>query len=228
MTLTFFGHSAFMLNHSDVSVLVDPFISDNPLAQGVVTEGELNPDFILLTHAHGDHWGDTVSIAARSGAQVVSNFEIATYLTEKHGYENVLGMNTGGSASFEWGRITVTDARHSSSFPDGTYGGNPVGFIIEIGGKIVYAMGDTCPFPEMAWYAEDFDIDVALMPIGDCFTMGPESSIRAANMTKAGIFIPIHHSTFPPIQVDMPAWEKLMMRAGHATSVLAPGGSIEF
>ena len=228
MKLTFFGHSAFLIETEGTTILVDPFINENPQAHDVVRAEDLAPDVILVTHAHGDHWGDTPEIAKRTDALVISNFEIATYLTQKHGHQNVLGMNTGGSTTFDWGKVTVTDARHSSSFPDGSYGGNPVGFIIESEGKTIYAMGDTSPFSEMGWYADDFQIDVALMPIGDCFTMGPKASIRAATLTNAALYIPIHYDTFPPIEVDLPAWERLMLQAGHATRALAPGEIAEF
>ncbi|WP_272481695.1 MBL fold metallo-hydrolase [Rhodothermus marinus] len=112
-------------------------------------------------------------------------------------------MNTGGSWQFPWGRVTQTYARHSSSFPDGTYGGNPNGYILEIEGKVIYDLGDTCPFAEMAWYGEDYNIDVALMPVGDLFTMGVEGAVRAAKMLKPGLIIPIHYNTFPPIQIDI-------------------------
>lgn len=127
MTITYFGHSALQIETNGTTLLVDPFITGNGLAEGVVTADELNPDVILLTHAHGDHWGDTPAIAERTGALVVANFEITSYLGRVHGYENTHPMNTGGSWTFDWGRVTQTYARHSSSFPDGTYGGNPLG-----------------------------------------------------------------------------------------------------
>jgi len=227
MKLTYFGHSAFRFEIGGVDILLDPFITGNIHAEGVVTADSLSPDFILLTHAHGDHWGDTAEIATRSGAKVVANFEITQYLSENHGHSNVQPLNTGGSWKFEWGRVTQTYARHSSAFPDGTYGGNPNGFMIEADGKVIYAMGDTGPFSEMEWLAQDYDIDMALMPIGDCFTMGPAASIRAANMIRAGVTIPIHYNTFPLIEVDTFEWERLMADAGHRTRVLTPGETIE-
>ncbi|GIV60979.1 metal-dependent hydrolase [Rhodocaloribacter litoris] len=226
MKLTYFGHSAFQIETGDTTILVDPFLTGNPHTEGVVQAGDLNPDVILLTHAHGDHWGDTPDIARRTGAQVVANFEITQYLQKQHGHENVLPMNTGGSWTFAWGRVTQTYARHSSSFPDGTYGGNPNGYLLHIEGKCVYALGDTCPFAEMAWIGEDHTVDVALMPIGDCFTMGPEDSIRAARLIRPGLVIPIHYGTFPLIEVDVEAWARRMRTAGFEPKVLKPGETL--
>jgi L-ascorbate metabolism protein UlaG (beta-lactamase superfamily) len=226
MTLTYFGHSAFQLTVGETEILVDPFISGNPLASKVVDAADLNPDFILLTHAHGDHWGDTPDIAKRSNAVVVSNFEIIQYLSRKHGHDNSVAMNTGGSWNFDWGRVTQTYARHSSSFPDGTYGGNPNGFLIEAEGKTIYALGDTSLFAEMEWIGSTHAIDLALMPIGDCFTMCPDDSVRAAEMLQPALTIPIHYNTFPAIEVDTSKWVALMAESGHLTRVMGPGESL--
>ncbi|MEQ9105517.1 MAG: metal-dependent hydrolase [Rhodothermales bacterium] len=225
MTLTYFGHSAFQLVVDGTTVLVDPFLGDNPHTDR--SPDDVHPDVILLTHAHGDHWGDTAAIARRTGALVVANYEITQYLTARHGHENVHGMNTGGSWTFPWGRVTMTWALHSSSFPDGTYGGNPGGFMIEAGGLCVYAAGDTSPFHEMVWLGTDFDIDYALLPIGDCFTMGIPGSRRAADMLNPRITIPVHYNTFPPIEVDLAAWEREFSEAGHDTRVMAPDTSMD-
>ena len=227
MKLTYFGHSAFCLEIGDVDVLVDPFITGNPHADGVISADSLSPDYILLTHAHGDHWGDTPSIAARSNAVVVGNFEITQYITKHHGHERVQPMNTGGSWTFDWGVVTQTYARHSSSFPDGTYGGNPNGYLIEAEGRTIYALGDTSLFAEMEWIGKEYAVDIALVPIGDCFTMGPTDSIRAADMVQPNITVPVHYDTFPLIEVDMTKWEEMMASAGHLTRVLSPGESID-
>jgi len=225
MKITFFGHSALQIDLEDTSLLIDPFLSDNPLTDQ--NPDALDPDVILLTHAHGDHWGDTPQIATRTGALVVANYEITQYLGAKHGHTNVQPMNTGGSWSFPWGRLTQTWARHSSSFPDGTYGGNPGGYILEAEGKCIYIAGDTSPFMEMEWLGDEYDIDVALLPIGDCFTMGPAGSRRAADMLNPELTIPLHFNTFPLIEVDTDAWQNMMAEAGHATRVLAPGTALE-
>lgn len=222
MKLTYFGHSALMIETGGHKLLFDPFISGNPLADGVITAADLNPDVILLTHAHGDHWGDTLDIARRAGALIVANFEITSY-AQRHGHELVQPLNTGGSWDFAWGRLTQTHARHSSSFPDGTYGGNPNGYLLFAEGKCVYNTGDTSPFAEMAWIGEDHRVDVALMPIGDCFTMGPSGAVRAAQLIKPELTIPLHFNTFPLIEVDTDSWENQMATAGFATRVLNPG-----
>jgi len=226
MKLTYFGHSAFQIETGGTTILFDPFITGNPHTEGVVTPGDLNPDVILLTHAHGDHWGDTIDIATRTGALVVGNFEVTQY-TQKQGHDTVQSMNTGGSWRFDWGRVIQTYARHSSSFPDGTYGGNPNGYILHVEERCIYNTGDTCPFAEMAWIGEDHDVDLALMPIGDCFTMGPQDAVRAAKMLKPKLTIPLHYNTFPLIEVDPNAWAVLMHEAGFETRVVQPGETLE-
>jgi len=226
MKLTYFGHSAFQIQTGGTTLLIDPFITGNPHTEGVVQADDLNPDVILLTHAHGDHWGDTAAIAKRSGALVVANFEITQYLSQQHGHDKIQPMNTGGVWSFDWGRVTQTYARHSSSFPDGTYGGNPNGYLLELEGKCLYAAGDTCPFTEMAWIGEDYDVDLALLPIGDCFTMGPKDAIRAARMIRPRLTLPLHYNTFPLIMVDTKAWVADMKAAGFEARVLKPGETL--
>lgn len=226
MQLTYFGHSAFQIETAGIKLLFDPFITGNPLAEGVVKAEDLHPDVILLTHAHGDHWGDTPSIAERSGALVVGNFEITEYLRRVHNYPRVHAMNTGGCWTFDWGTVYQTYARHSSSFPDGTYGGNPNGYILELEGKIIYNLGDTGPFSEMSWIGEDYNVDLALMPIGDCFTMGPTGAVRAAEMIKPKLSVPLHYDTFPPIEVDTSEWTERMGAKGFATKIVAPGETI--
>ena len=225
MKLTWFGHSAFLIEIGAHSLLLDPFITGNPRAEGVIRAENLAPHEILLTHAHGDHFGDTVSIARRTGARVIADFEVTEYLRREHSHENVFAMNTGGSWRFDWGKLTMTHALHTSSFPDGAHGGAPHGFILEAEGKTLYAMGDTSPFSEMAWLGQDFRIDAALIPVGDCFTMGPVTSVRAASLVRAALYIPIHYDTFPPIEIDVSHWQQIMGDAGHKTRVLKPGES---
>ena len=227
MLVTYFGHSALQIELNSVIVLVDPFITGNGLAEKVVSADDLNPDVLLLTHAHGDHWGDAPAIIKRAKPLVVANHEIVTYVGRELEYNKSHGMNSGGKYDFAWGTLHQTRAEHSSSFPDGTYGGHPNGFILEAEGKTVYLMGDTAPFAEMAWIGEDHNIDVAFMPIGDNFTMGPAGSLRAARMLRPGITVPVHYNTFPVIEIDTDGWARDMKSAGFEARVLAPGETLD-
>lgn len=226
MKVTYYGHSCFQIETGGSVLLFDPFITGNLHTENIVTADDLNPDVILLTHAHGDHWGDTMEIAKRTGALLVGNFEITSY-AQRNGHDAVQPMNTGGTWTFAWGRLTQTYARHSSSFPDGTYGGNPNGFLLFAEGRCIYNTGDTSPFAEMAWIGEDHDIDLALMPIGDCFTMGLSGAIRAARMIQPQLTVPLHYNTFPPIQVDTGLWARQMEADGLPARVLESGETIE-
>ena len=225
MEIRYFGHSAIQITVEGATILVDPFVTGNAFAESVVSVDELRPDVILVTHAHGDHWGDTVAIAATTNALVVANYEITEYLAREHGNSNSHAMNSGGTSTFPWGELRMTYARHSSSFPDGTYGGNPNGFLLFAEGKVVYLMGDTDVFAEMGWIGQDYAIDVAFMPIGDCFTMGPADSVRAAELLQPALTVPVHYNTFPPIRVDEQAWAIRMDEAGFAARVVEPGES---
>jgi L-ascorbate metabolism protein UlaG (beta-lactamase superfamily) len=232
MKVTYFGHSAFQIETTAdgkaTTLLFDPFITGNKHAEGAgIMPDSLTPDVILLTHAHGDHWGDTVSIAKRTGALVVAPYEITEYLKREHQYENVHPMNTGGAWSFAWGRVTNTYARHSSSFPDGTYGGLASGFLLEIEDKTVYNSGDTCAFAEMAWIGEDYEIDLAFLPIGDDFTMGPKEAVRCVEMLKPKLVVPVHYNTFPYIVADPQDFAARTADAGFEARVLEIGGVME-
>jgi L-ascorbate metabolism protein UlaG (beta-lactamase superfamily) len=223
MKITYFGHSVLLLETGGTRVLVDPFITDNPMAEPLVSVDEVEADVILITHAHMDHWGDTERIATRTGAMVVANHEIVTWLTNKTGHSNTLGMNVGGSCDLGWGRVTQTYARHSSSFPDGTYGGNPNGYLVQIGAHCVYILGDTATFVEMEWIGRESDIDIAFIPIGDRYTMGVDGALQAAKMLRPALSVPVHYNTFPPIQVDVGRWEGDMSTAGLPTLTMLPG-----
>jgi L-ascorbate metabolism protein UlaG (beta-lactamase superfamily) len=226
MELTYYGHSVLQIKTNDTTLLFDPFITGNSLAEQVVSPDDLNPDVILLTHAHFDHWGNTPEIAARTGALVVANHEIGEYIKREHNHPRVHTMNTGGCWTFDWGRVVMTYARHSSSFPDGTYGGNPNGYILYLEDKCLYNLGDTAPFSEMAWIGEEHEIDVALMPIGDCFTMGIGGAVQSGTMLNPKLSIPLHFDTFPPIEVDTHEWVERMGTKGLAAKVLKPGETI--
>lgn len=215
--LTWLGHATWLLKAGDHRILIDPFLDDNPSAS--VKAKELEVDFILLTHGHFDHVADAASIANRCNALLVANFEIATWFAEKHGVQNTLGMNLGGWATLPFGRVQMTIAFHSSQLPDGTYGGNPGGFLVEIGDRKVYFAGDTALFSDMQLVGPK--VDAAILPIGDLFTMGPVDSVRAAQLVGAKKVLPSHYNTWPPIEQDASQWAELV-RAANAGEPCVP------
>lgn len=224
MKLTFLGHSAILLEHGGGRVLVDPFLTGNPKA--AVAADALEADAIVLTHAHGDHVGDAVAIAKRTGAVVVSNVEIAGRLA-REGIETI-GANTGGRVALPVGSVAFTAAWHSSSFGDGGYGGLAMGAVFEIGGRRVYHAGDTALFGDMALIARG-GLDVALLPIGDHFTMGPTDALEAVKLLQPRRVVPIHYGTFPPIEQDAGAFRDAVQAATDTVvDVLEPGEAIEF
>ena len=218
--LTWFGHACWKIENSKSSLLIDPFLSGNPVAP--VTADQVKPDFILVSHGHGDHLGDTVNIAKRTGATVLSNFEIANYC-EGQGCK-AHPLHIGGSREFPFGRLKLTIAHHGSSFPDGRYAGNPSGFIITIGKIKIYDAADTGLFYDMKLIGEE-GIDVALLPIGDNFTMGPDDALRAAKLIKPKVLIPMHYNTFELIKQDSKSFAARMKKALPKTKVviLKPG-----
>ncbi len=221
LSFTWLGHSAFRLDINGHVVLVDPFLTGNPLAP--IRPEEISPELILVSHGHGDHVGDTVEIAKRTQAPVISNFEIGNWL-RKQGVENTVGLNLGGTYQGAFCKVKSTIAHHSSSLPDGTYAGNPMGFVISTDQLKLYYAGDTCPFTEMAWIG-DMGIDVAFLPIGDLFTMGIEDSLKAIELVRPRFVVPMHYATFPPIMQDGGAWASRVNNMTNATPiVLDPGG----
>lgn len=224
-TIRWLGHSAFEIAGNDTRILLDPFLTDNPLA--AAQAADLNPSLILLSHAHGDHLGDTVEIAKRTGATVVCNFEIGNWL-EARGV-TVHQQNPGGGYDHGVAHVKFTMAHHSSSFPDGTYGGEPNGFIITLpDGKRMYFAGDTCLFMDMQLIGEE-GIDLAFLPIGDNFTMGPADSLRAIRMLKPRLVVPMHYNTWPPIQQDARAWaDRVRNETDAQPIVLEPGASYDW
>lgn len=228
VSLTWHGHGTFALESDGKQVLVDPFFSGNPACQA--SAEDQNPVAILLTHAHNDHVGDTIPIARRTGAGVIAIVELANYLRGE-GVENVKGGNHGGTIAFDGGTSKFVPAWHSSSFtlPDGTVtaSGVPAGLVVRVGGKTVYFAGDTCLFGDMSLIGEE-GLDLAVLPIGDNFTMGPADAVRAAKLLNAGAVIPCHYNTFPLIQQDA---EKFKMDVESTTKsrciVMQPGESIE-
>ena len=222
MTVSFkwLGHSAYSLDIDGHKVLIDPFLTGNPAA--VSKAEELEAEVILMTHAHGDHVGDSVEIAKRTGALVVCNFEMGDWYMAK-GAANVFQGNPGGTYANDWMSAKWTIAFHSSSFPDGAYGGQPNGFVIRGGGKTLYHAGDTSLFGDMRLIGEE-GLDVAFLPIGDVFTMGIEDSLRAIRWLKPKYAVPMHYNTFPPIEQDAAQWAKRVQQETDAQAiVLEPG-----
>lgn len=219
MKLTYLGHSGICIELASAQLLIDPFLTGNPVA--VHRPEDFSPSHILLTHAHGDHVGDTEAIAKRCGAEVVSSFEIVTYLSARglSGH----GMNPGGSFQFPFGRVKFTPAWHSSSFPDGTYGGMPMGVIVEAEGKRLYHAGDTALFSDMALIGQK-GLDVALLPIGDNFTMGPEDALEAVKLLNPKVVIPIHYNTFELIKQDPEVFKAAVEAQTSAQCVILKAG----
>ena len=205
VTITWHGHNTFSLNINGTHIVVDPFFSgNNPVAKTSVED--VAADFILQTHGHEDHITDLVPLIKRTDAQVVTNFEICSWLRNQ-GFSNSHAMNTGGSHDFPFGRITVTPALHSSGLPDGTYGGDPNGYVISAEGKNIYIAGDTALFSDMSLISR-FNLDLAVLPIGDNYTMGPADALAALTYLKPKAVIPCHYNTWPVIEVDVQAWAR--------------------
>ena len=221
--LTWLGHGTWLIETDDTKILLDPFLDDNPSSP--VKAAEVEADYILISHGHFDHIADAVSIAKRTGAQVITVFEIAQWLNQQ-GIENTLGMNIGGSVTLPFGKVTMTIAHHSSVLPDGTYGGNPAGFVLTIDRKRIYFACDTALFEDMVLIGSP-RIDLAILPIGDLFTMGPEESLRAIELLAPMMVAPAHYNTWPPIEQDVKEWA---LNVRHVTTaqprVVPPGGKI--
>lgn len=202
MKLRFLGHNAWHLTVESLSILIDPFLSSNSLA--ACSPDSLQADFILVSHGHGDHFGDTISIAKRTGAIVVSIAEIVSYCTQQ-GVKSTLAMNLGGSVQLPFGKVKMVPAIHSSTLPDGTPGGSPVGFLITLkGGLRLYFACDTALFSDMKFFS---GVDYAALPIGDLFTMGPDDALEAVKIIHPRNVIPCHYGTWPPINQDVQAWK---------------------
>lgn len=226
--LRFLGHSACEVQEGDTRVLIDPFLTGNPLAAAKAEE--LEPTAILLSHAHNDHMGDTLAIAKRTGAMVVAIFEIATYLANQGARTH--GMSIGGGHEFPWGWVKLTQAWHGSTFVDeqGNFQtlGTPAGFLLRVGGRTIYHAGDTGLFGDMALIGRH-GIDLALLPIGDNFTMGPDDALEAVKLLKPAQVVPMHYNTFPIIQQDAAAWARRVEEStGVPCTVLEPGEELVF
>ena len=198
MKCTYLGHSSFLVETMGKKLLFDPFITQNPKASSIAIDS-IQPDYILISHAHGDHILDVETIAKNSGAQVIANFEIVEYYTKK----NIEGhsMNSGGSWRFPFGKVTMTHAYHSSSFPDGTYGGNANGFIIHNDEGSLFYSGDTALTNDFTLLGERHHFDMVILPIGDNFTMDYIDAARACSMLQAKRCMGVHFDTFNLIEI---------------------------
>jgi L-ascorbate metabolism protein UlaG (beta-lactamase superfamily) len=223
MDIRFLGHACFELSDGDTRVLIDPFLTGNP--KGAVSADEVDPTHIFLTHGHSDHYGDIVDIAKRTGAQCVAIVELAGELGEQ-GVENVSDPNIGGTVEFDGGlSVRLTPAWHTSTTPNGLVN-TPAGLVIGIGGKVVYHLGDTGLFSDLALPKQRDDIDVALMCIGGHYTMDRHDAVRAADLVGAKQVIPCHYNTFPPIETDAQAFKSdVESQTSSEVVVLEPGDS---
>ncbi|WP_027357009.1 metal-dependent hydrolase [Desulfofundulus thermocisternus] len=227
MKVTFIGHAAFFLE-GEARILIDPFITGNPVAN--VRAEDLHPDMILVTHGHDDHLGDAIEIAKRSGATIVSVFELASYCSRQGA--KVHGMHIGGSHQFGPVKVKLTPAWHGSGLVKNEtteYLGTPCGFVFTLDGKTIYHAGDTGLFGDMAMVGRLHPIDLALLPIGDNFTMGPEDALEAVRLIKPNLVIPMHYNTWPLVEQDPQEFKRAVEAQTPAqVIILAPGETYEF
>ncbi len=227
--LTWLGHASWLIKVGEFSILLDPFLNESPSAP--LKASEVDADFILVSHGHFDHVADVAEIANRTDAMVVAGYEVANWFAEKHSVKNTMGMNIGGQFKLPFGTVKMTQAIHSSQLPDGSYGGVASGFVVAIGenetAKKIYFACDTALFSDMKLIGHE-NIDVAVLPIGDLFTMGPKDSVTAVKFVDAKQVLPSHYNTWPPIEQDAGKWAELVRAESSAEPiVLKPGESHE-
>ncbi len=222
---TYVGHATHLLDVNGTKVVIDPFFGDNPSTD--MSADAVEADYILLTHGHYDHVADAVAIAKRTGATVVSNFEISNWLGQQGVPEAQLhAQHIGGGFKHRFGYVKLTIAHHGSGLPDGSDGGNPAGLLITADGKKLYFAGDTGLFYSMKLYGEE-GIDFAVLPIGDNFTMGPDDALRAVKLLTPKVVVPSHYNTWDLIAQDAAAWKKRVeAETGTKVAVLKPGESL--
>ena len=224
MQITFLGHASLLIKIGNNTILVDPFISGNEKTVGIIDIKDLKPDYILVTHAHQDHILDVEVIAKNTGALIVSNYEIATYYENK-GYK-VHPMNHGGNWTFDFGNLKYVNAVHTSSFPDGSYGGQPGGFVLSAEDKHIYIAGDTALTMDMKLIPLTTKLDLAILPIGDNFTMGIDDAILASDFVECKNILGYHYDTFGYIEIDQDRAIRKFEKAGKKLHLLKIGKSI--
>lgn len=224
MKITYLAHSCFFVETAKARLIIDPFLTGNPLA--TVKAADLEVDYILCSHGHEDHTGDALGLSKRCGAPIIANYEIAEYFGAQGASTH--GMNPGGAFNFPFGRVKLTLAHHSSSVNAGlnpVYLGNPCGLLIQADGKTIYHAGDTALFLDMQLIGK-FGLDVAMVPIGDNFTMGIEDAAAALDLLKPKVAVPMHYNTWPLIAVDPQRFVEAAARTDHTVEILKPGGSL--
>ena len=226
MKVTYYGHSCFAAQVANKTLLVDPFITGNELAKAIDVK-KVPADYILISHGHADHLADAAGIAKRTGATIVSNYEVTVWFG-KQGLTKTHPLNHGGGWRFDFGRVKFVNAVHSSSLPDGTYGGNPGGFVVESPEGNFYYSGDTALTLDMKLIGESTRLTFAALCIGDNFTMGIDDAIRAAQYVRCNEVLGLHYNTFPPIKINPPAAVERFNAAHQHLHLLLPGETHNF
>lgn len=224
MRITYYGHACFLIELNNTRLLFDPFITPNELASSVDIK-QIQADYIVLTHGHQDHVADVEAIYKNTKATVVGTFEVVNWFADK-GIENYHPMNIGGKKTFNFGSLKMVNAVHTSSMPDGSYGGNPAGYVLQTSEKTLYFAGDTALTLDMKLIAEEFKIDLAILPIGDNFTMGIEDAVRAADLVGTSKIIGMHYDTFPYIKIDHEQVKKVAANAKKDVTLMDIGETI--
>lgn len=225
-SLTWYGHGTWSLDLPEGKVVLDPFFDANPSCP--VKADDVEADWILISHGHEDHTADVARIAKRTGATIVSNWEICQWYGKHRSLDAAVAMNTGGAVSLPFGRVKYVHAVHSSSMPDGSYAGNPGGFMLTIEDRLLYFACDTAFFSDMELYGRQ-NIDLAVLPIGDLFTMGPEDSILAILELTPTHVAPAHFNTWPPIEQDAQKWARdVREKTGAVPHLFVPGEAVPF
>lgn len=224
MRLTWFGHSCFLLETPQARFLFDPFLDDNPSSP--VKAADISCDYLLVSHGHSDHCCDALAIAQRTGATIISNYEIAEYFARKGA--KTIDLNPGGGINLPFGRVKLTPAIHTSCIelePVPPYGGTACGVVLSVGGKNIFHAGDTALFSDLSLIGR-IGLDVAMLPIGDNYTMGPDDALLALDYLRPKLALPMHYNTWPRIAQDGPAFSAQASLKGHNVQVLQPGESL--